>query len=110
MRQLSSVCPAVAVICAGLLTAAGADPGDILPRPARNHGPQVANYVVVVPSGPVPVQPPTGHHYGPHPWYQVELSAPIYPWGWFGARVHPYRVDQRGYYGDWRQHSLGRNF
>jgi len=71
----------------------------------KGYTPHVQKYVVVTPRAGVA----TGAHGDPnggvqYPWQQTTLTAPAYPWGWFGARSHPESTRSRPYYdnyADW---------
>jgi hypothetical protein len=68
----------------------------------KPYAPHVQKYVVVTPRAAVAVGP----HGEPraavqYPWQQTTLTAPAYPWGWFGARSHPESTRSRGYYDDY---------
>ena len=68
----------------------------------KPYAPQVRKYVVVTPRAAVaPGSQDNPHAAVKYPWQQTQLTAPAYPWGWFGARSHPESTRSRGYYDDY---------
>lgn len=60
------------------------------------YAPETEHYLVV---DPTPWQEPVGKPRSmPHTWPAQELQAPVYPYGWFGARVYPQRNRHVGYF------------
>ena len=63
------------------------------------YAPQVQKYVVVTPRPGVATRSHGNAGDGvEYPWQATTLTAPAYPWGWFGARAHPQTLRSRGYY------------
>ena len=81
---------------AGWLTRGGTS------RYSTRYAPEVRRFAVIDPV------PPSGHAPGAHNshdgplWRQDPLSAPAYPYGYFGARGRATRWTQLHYYRDYR--------
>ncbi len=77
----------------------------------KAYGPQVQKYVVVTPrAGVAAAQLGRPHGGVVYPWQQTQLTAPAYPWGWFGARWNPQTTTHWGYYSDYKDTIFTRDY
>lgn len=100
------------LMCSCVLLTASARPANAgwprVPAPKRPpvtpYVPRIQEYAVVVPPDPHAVD----HEHAP--WEQQRPKAPMYPWGWFGARSHWQPSTHLRYYGETVDYGIRRGY